>query len=121
MSVGQLDLRRTSVDGATWRWTPADDDRLSTAFMVGGLRVDSLLGLDLSEPPIPGAIWAFDKHVFDAFNEVGDGDRRVEGDTVRLLVSGVDFPTDYADQVRADVSHDALFAGLAPSPTEADS
>ena len=25
----------------------------------------------------PGAIWAFDKHVFDAFNEVGDGDRRV--------------------------------------------
>lgn len=45
----------------------------------------------------------------------------VEGDTVRLLVSGVDFPTDYADQVRADVSHDALFAGLAPSPTEADS
>lgn len=67
---------REWIVAPTWRWTPADDDRLSTAFMVGGLRVDSLLGLDLSEPPIPGAIWAFDKHVFDAFNEVGEGDRR---------------------------------------------
>ncbi len=33
----------------------------------------------------------------------------VEGDTVRLLISGVDFPSDYAEQVRAGVSHDALF------------
>lgn len=42
----------------------------------------------------------------------------VEGDNVRLLISGVDFPSDYAEQVRAGVPHDALFSTLAPASTD---
>lgn len=44
----------------------------------------------------------------------------VEGDTVRLLVSGIDFPSDYAEQVRAGVSHDALFTAFASPRTALD-
>lgn len=69
---------RDWIVARTWNWEPRDSDYVSTALLVTSLRLDLLIGLDPSDPPVAGAVWAFDKAIFEAFTDFGDGEREAK-------------------------------------------